>query len=142
MSRTDAHKPWWAGRDWEPVHSIWCQNHVPRRKYQKVGPYEPCTLPEEPPSGRGLSPRTIRRGECIWERVSPYAYPRFMYPYWRLFGRPRRWSRNINLYGNGPMRAGEHGAARRFIAEWRGSGDSDVEWPDGRHRHNVEWLLD
>lgn len=80
MSRTHKTNPDWVGREWEPLHSLWCRDYIPRRQGQRVDHYKPCDLPDEPPHGPPV--RVTWRGtrntatRCRWWPDLPNAYNR------------------------------------------------------------------
>ncbi len=127
MSDTVKDKPWWVRADWwEPYHYD-CVNDVPRsRWWPRRREVRGCDLPAGPVvrhPDHWISRRRVIG--CVWVPVSgdhPVTGP----PKWF---RDNRWTN--------PQRRVVRDNGRRAVAEYRATGQVDVELPGGQHRHNA-----
>ncbi len=130
MSRTDKDMPYWVTAEWwEPEH--WhCENVTPwLRQWGARGPRRACDLPDQPVvappvrhTWRGRSMKT-----CTWV-PDDNRHP---------VGRAPRWY--IHHTWTGPQRVKVRDRGRRAIAEYRATGEVDVELPRRQHRHGANW---
>ncbi len=130
MSKTLKDRPWWVKATWwEPVHDG-CQFDVPRsRWFPWRGPRRVCDLPAVPVVRRPTRTRQFKHVPmCFWWPVSE------VHP----FRHAPKWF--IDHVGHDVERTAVRDRGRRAIAEYRATGDVDVELPVDQHRHQGRWL--
>ncbi len=120
MARTVKDRPWWVQAEWwEPYH----QRCAAVSRWGRR-----CDLPARPRLRRpDWYSRRVWPSGCFWAPVderSPIAAP----PRWF---RDHRWT-NV-------QRVAVRDLGRRAAAEYRATGQVDVDLPVGQHRHGARW---
>lgn len=119
MSRTDKDVPNWVrAEEWEPRHTIRCEFGR-----------EDCSLPVEPSYHRPGKFR-FHRG-CVWLPSYDLTYDL------RMRGTPHWFA---TLYFTRPERAKVRDTLKKAKAEYKATGEVDVEPPTEQHRHSARWL--
>lgn len=129
MSRTDHHMPHWVTANWyEPVH-FRCVNgrHWTDRHRDRLL----CDLPDRPVRHHPVRShwRATAGTRCTWE------------PDWtgvRPYSRPPRWY--VEHVWHNPERVRVRDVLRAAAAEYRGSGDTDLEPEPRQARHGASWM--
>jgi hypothetical protein len=129
MSRTDHHMPHWVTAVWyEPVHHRCVAG---RRWSDRYRDRLPCDLPDRPVRHHPVLShwRATAGTRCTWE------------PDWdgvRSYPRPPRWY--VEHVWHNPERVRVRDTLHAAAAEYRATGDTDLE-PDPRQaRHSAEWM--
>jgi hypothetical protein len=133
MSDTDKDKPRYVVAEWwEPRH-IGCQEAWPLRRWQgRIPSDHECDLPSDPVVGYSRT-WSLDSG-CHWVPAWPRRGDRF---YRRPYPHPPRWF--VRHVWWGPERVATRVDGRRAVAEYRATGDVDVEPRLYQHRHGARW---